>query len=410
MDAIMPLEHHFLSERSGSSDTGYAQRFGDWSSMQYLSVFGKDGASRTQTFYNGETLSTRMSSLRQAIIYVRENWKDYSLLMADLRSYIADLIGDAYNNQQLQNYLPIVLTSFKVWNSEIDTVPDDEGLSVIRLYTSKAGYDQIFRIINQAFRTDDVAEQQRRLRCVVFLIELLNIDLFNYTLRKPATHNFEGTVYRGVIFSDDQLQDFKVLAARPVKERYWAIPLAMMSASTDRNVALKHFAGLDSMADDTEKSEMCHPFLWRIHVIALQPRYLQIYREKFPTSVVSTICAVPIRELSDYAEEDEVLLRGPFFQLVCLQEEVFEGRDRPIHVMDLVMLNANRDHPSTMQLSAEEGEKARQLFASLVGMCRAEICKELAGLYGLREDATQHEEMFRAAMAKLEALEIQGNW
>ncbi|KAG6853713.1 hypothetical protein C0991_002129 [Blastosporella zonata] len=322
--------------------------------------------------------------------------------MADLRSYIADIISEA-DDQHLLRYLPIVLTSLKVWNSDLDTVADDENLSVIRLYTSKAGYDQIFRIINQAFRTEDVAEQIRRVRCAVFLIELLNIDLFNYTLRMPRSRNFEGTVYRGVVFSGDQLQDFKVLAARPVAERYWAIPMAMMSASTDRSVALREFAGQDNLMDVTGTVTR-HPFLWRIHVIGLSSKYLQIYRERFPTSVVSTIGAVPIRELSDYAEEDEVLLRGPFFQLVCLQEEVFEGQEKPVHVMDLIMINANRDHPSTMQLSAEEGESARQLFACLVGMRRAEICRELASLYSLVEDAALYDEMFRAGKAKFATL------
>ncbi|KAG6826508.1 hypothetical protein H0H92_015563 [Tricholoma furcatifolium] len=383
-----------------TTSSTHNHRFGDWESMQYLSVLGKDKQPRTQTFYNAKTLSTRMDALRQAIIYVRENWRDYPALMNDLRSYIIELTDGAENHSL--PYLTTVLTSLKSWNSKLNTIPDDEDLSVIRLYTSKAGYDHIFRIINQSFRTDDVAEQIRRVRCAAFLIELLNVDLFNYTLRTPRTHNFQGTVYRGVVFSDEQLQDFKDLAAKPVADRYWAIPLAMMSASTSRSVALNGFAELGNVASDGTAR---HPFLWRIHVIGLFPKYLQIYRDKFPSSVVSTICAVPIRDLSDFAEEDEVLLRGPFFQLICLREEVFsEWQERPVHVMDLVMLNSNRDHPSTMQLSQEDGDNARQLFACLVGMCRAEVCKELAVLYGLRDDAVQYEEIYRAAQAKLASL------
>ncbi|KAG6885486.1 hypothetical protein C0993_001093 [Termitomyces sp. T159_Od127] len=382
-------------------EESYTYRFGDWDSMHHLSVFGKNGSPRSQTFYNGETLSARMAAIRQAIIYIRENWKDYPVLMADLRSYIQELTAGAYDRNLLR-YLSIVLTSVKAWDSELNAIPDDENLSVIRLYTSQVGYHQIFRIINQAFRADNVVEQERRVRCAVFLIELLNIDLFNYTLRTPRAHSFQGTVYRGVIFSDDQLQDFKDLAARPVVERYWAIPLAMMSASTSNVVALKEFASLGKTTDTGVVAR--HPFLWRIHVVNLFPKYLKIYRERFPSSVVSTICAVPIRELSDFTDEDEVLLRGPFFQLICMREEFIEGYENAVHVMDLVMLNANRDHPSTMQLSTEEGEKARQLFACLVGMCRAEVCKELAELYGLAEDIVQHEEMYRAGKAKLSSL------
>ncbi|GLB33332.1 putative protein CC1G_03129 Coprinopsis cinerea okayama7 130 [Lyophyllum shimeji] len=324
--------------------------------MQYLCKFGRDGSSRSQTFYSGRNVSTRMESVRQAIIYVRENWRHYPSLMTDLRSYIQELTNE---DAEISPHLPAVLSSYKVWNSH------DGNLSVIRLYTSQAGYDQIFRIINQAFRTDDLTEQEKRLRCAVFLIELLNVDLFNYTLREGRSHNFQGTVYRGVIFSEDQLQDFKNLATLPVAERYWAVPLAMMSASTDKEVALRGFAGIDAITSDAISTR--HPFLWRIHVLELKPKYMRIYHDRFPSSVVSTICAVPIREVSEFAGEDEVLLRGPFFQLICLREELFEGRETPIHVMELVMINANRDHPSTMELSPEEGEKARQWFACLVG-------------------------------------------
>jgi len=400
--AKSPEQQQYSFQRAFSPKITYAHRFGDWNSIQYLCKFGKDGSSHSQTFYNGQTVSMRMNAVREAIIHVRENWRDYPSLMKDLRLYIEELTNSSHDNPDISQYLSVVLSSYKVWNSHLNTVPDDENLSVIRLYTSKVGYDQIFRIINQAFRTDDLIEQEKRLRCAVFLVELLNIDLFNYTLRERRAHNFQGTVYRGVVFSEDQLQDFKNLAALPVTERYWAIPLAMMSASTDKEVALRAFAGIDAaMSDDIGSS---HSFLWRIHVVELNPKYLQIYRDRFPSSVVSTICAVPIHKLSDFEGEYEVLLRGPFFQLICLREETFEGRETPIHVMELIMLNANRDHPSTMELAHEEGEKARQLFACLVGMWRAEICKQLSGLYNLTDDVEQYEKMYRSEQAKFASL------
>ncbi|KAF8875452.1 hypothetical protein BD779DRAFT_1804618 [Infundibulicybe gibba] len=92
-----------------------------------------------------------------------------------------------------------------------------------------------------AFHYD--SNEEKRLRSAVFLIELLNIDLYNYTRRIPAVSNFQGTVYRGVSFTTEQLAEFQHLCERPVSERYWAIPLAMMSASTSRDVALHDFAG-----------------------------------------------------------------------------------------------------------------------------------------------------------------------
>ncbi|KAG5650688.1 hypothetical protein H0H81_011362 [Sphagnurus paluster] len=407
--------HSPLREDDVRSESAYAHRFGDWSSMQYLVKFGKDGSTRSQTFYNGDSVSTRMDAVREAIIYVRENWADYPSLMADLRAYIHELTaaGSESGTADTTPYLPTVLSSRRAWRSQPTShhafLPDDESedLSVIRLYTSKVGYDQIFRVINQAFRTDELteAEQRKRLRSAVFLVELLNIDLFNYTYREPQAQNFHGTVYRGVVFSDAQLEDFKNLAARPVAERFWAIPLAMMSASTDKNVALREFASVppSNSGSATDETGPRHPFLWRIHVIGLHAEYLRIYHERFPTSVVSSICAVPIRQLSDFAGEDEVLLRGPFFQLIGIREEAVElepGREQRIYVMELVMLNVNRDHPSTMQLGEEKGEQARKLFGCLVGMWRAEVCKQLAAMYGLEGDVEQYNEIHRGEYAK----------
>jgi hypothetical protein len=58
------------------------------------------------------------------------------------------------------------------------------------------------------------------------------------------------------------------------------------------------------------------PLMMKIHVIGLNPKYLDVYRTQFPSSVVSTICAVSIKEVSSHENECEVLLRGPFFQVL----------------------------------------------------------------------------------------------
>ncbi|KAF8075937.1 hypothetical protein FPV67DRAFT_1444733 [Lyophyllum atratum] len=387
MNVAKPLDQQQRSLHD-RSETAYAHRFGDWNSMQYLCKFGKDGSSRSQTFYSGQTVAARMNAVREAITYVRNNWNDYPSLMADLRSYILELTSLSHESPGTPQHLPAVLSSYKVWNSRLNTVPNDVNLSVVRLYTSKAGYDQIFRIINQAFRTDDLTEQERRLRCAVFLIELLNIDLFNYTLRERQTHNFQGTVYRGVIFSEDQLQDFKRLATLPVSERYWAVPLAMMSASTNKEVALKEFAGTDATGvrrhSDTLSVPVANPHSHR----ASYPLYVPFPFANSPTSSART--------RSCY----EVL---SFSSSVC-GRRAFAGRETPIHVMELVMLNTNRDHPSTMQLPMEESEKARQLFACLVGMWRAEVCKQLATLYDLIDDVRQYERICNSEQAKFASL------
>ena len=60
-------------------------------------------------------------------------------------------------------------------------------------------------------------------------------------------------------------------------------------------------------------------------------------------------------------------------------------------VMDVVMLNTNRDHPSVAELGVEKGDEARKLFALLVGISRARICENLAHVYGLTSDAQEFE-------------------
>ncbi|KAF8871686.1 hypothetical protein BD779DRAFT_1575364, partial [Infundibulicybe gibba] len=229
-----------LRSRNDTARTAQAHRLRDWSTFEHLCKFGNGSAPNTKTFYNGDNVALRMNNVRTAIIYIRHHWYDYSSLMDDLRWYIQDLFSMSPTALDTIDYLHRILSSIKIWDSgdSVDAAGGGRGGSddfeVIRLYTSPAGYDQIFRIINQAFRTDSITvpDQERRLRSAVFLIELLNIDFYNYTLRTPSVSNFQGIVYRGVSFTGEQLAEFQRLSEKSVSERYWAIPLAMMSTST----------------------------------------------------------------------------------------------------------------------------------------------------------------------------------
>jgi hypothetical protein len=271
----------------------------------------------------------------------------------------------------------------------------NDNFDVVRLYTSKFGYDKIFFMLNSILRTDNLTEHTSQLQATVFLVELLNIDLYNYLYTNP-TANFQGVVYRGVSFRTDQIQEFRDLAAKPVRERYWSVPLSMMSASMSSEVALK-FARFDASHRATHL-----PFLWRIHIADLDPNLLKIYCDGFPTSVVTTLCAVRIHELSLFQEE-EVLLRGPFFQVIRVEDEVVDGHEPAIPVMDLVMLNTNRDHPSTVELGDLQDE-ARQIFTCLIGMGRAAVCKEVAESYQLVDDMVAYGEMYDEQQKNLNEL------
>jgi hypothetical protein len=88
------------------------------------------------------------------------------------------------------------------------------------------------------------------------------------------------------------------------------VPLAMTSASRKREIALC-FA-----IEESSRTPGQHLVLWDINVSGMDPELLALYHDAFPASVVTSLCAVPIGQLTDYKNETEVLLRGPFCQIV----------------------------------------------------------------------------------------------
>jgi hypothetical protein len=329
------------------------------------------------------------------------------MLMQDLREYVNRFhltrMSCATDMTEEDRYaLESVLSCSKDWADRSPNSSQTHNFDVIRFYTSEFGYSTIFALLNMAFRTDAVMEQgqQNDLRSAVFLIELLNIDLFNYLSWNPSKSGFQGTVYRGVSFTKEGIEDFRNLATMPVRDRYWSIPLAMMSASTNMKTSLK-FALQFAQSDATTR----HPFLWRIHIVNLDPDLLQIYNDRFPSSVVTTLCAVPVDEVSVFSKEHEVLLRGPFFQFIRLQQEYVHDVGMTMDVMDLVMLNTNRDHPTTTELGGK-GDEARRLFAVIVGISRSRKCKDLAHEYGLAMDADEFGRIHDEQVDRLRCMEL----
>jgi hypothetical protein len=317
----------------------------------------------------------RMDSIRAAIICIRTHWvTDYLTFMYELQESFLASAPDFSNN--------IVISKLKKeWaDRRLGDAEEEEDYTFLKLYTSQAGYRQIFSVLNNAFRIDELEDEEVRLRAAVFLVELLTIELFNYTFPRSVddrsrwdhSQGFTGTVFRGMRLSPAHLQDFQDLMSKPIKDRYWSIPLAFISCTTSRELAVK-FAN-EAPADD--QSEM-RSVLFRTRVVSLDLASLKLYAKHFPTSVVSSVCAVDISALSLYPEEREIVLRGPFFQLVNARREMME-EGKELCVLDTVVFNTNRDHPSTMELSAEDGEKARRLFACLIEIARAKECITLA--------------------------------
>lgn len=360
-------------------------RFGDWADVRSLTLSGKlDGR---RPFFAGSRAYDRMDLVRQGINDVRASWHRYPELMEELRHFMrlatVDVSDAPYNAR-----LTALLSSIKEWTTStehIDLDSDPDGYEAIRLYTSSLGYRQIFSVINAAFRSDDLVSDKQRLRSAAFLVELLNIDLFNYRARHTNADNFSGTVYRGMCVSGPELSLFERVAVGPLEERYLSIPLAMVSATTDRRAALA-FARAEAQGDSNK-----HAVLWEIQVESLPRELLSFYLARFPDSVVTSLCAVPIAPLSDYQDEKEVLLRGPFFQILRIGADDSETDGRAIHKVEAVTLTANRDHLSAIASNEGVDRQMRDLFRAIILAYRSKICADRAEQAGQTQDASRYQ-------------------
>ena len=346
-------------------------------------------------FYDGDYVSERMGSIRRAIDYIRRHWDQYDHFIELLQRLLKDKMDDfKVNDPELLGHTKALFSGRKEWREHGSDVGDDR-FDAIRVYTSPQGYFSFFSVINSLFRKDDSTQSDKVIRAAVFLVELLNIDLYNYCLKYPHLGNFQGRVYRGVCLSDEDFHKFHALLGRPIDKRYISIPLGLVSSSFDRLQA-EHFLSMQSFLAS-------RLLLMEIHVIGLNPEHLAFYRQKFPGSVVSTICAVDIHQLSYVKDEKEVLLRGPFFQVLQLHEgRVVSGRRT--HVLEAVMLNTNRDHLTSVQLQGEQETVARRLFATMVTVTRCQFCVQYCRQNELPDDAAEYQRLLEEKRQELAAM------
>ena len=151
-------------------------------------------------------------------------------------------------------------------------------------------------------------------------------------------------------------------------------PLGLVSSSVDRSQA----EGFLSSQSDKAARLM----LMKIHVIGLDEEHRVFYRRKFSGSVVTSICAVEFHELSYIQDEKEVLLRDPLFQVLQLHEggELISGR--PSELLEMVMVNSNRGHLTSVQLQEQQEAAARRLFGTMVTVTRCSSVFVSAGVTG----------------------------
>jgi hypothetical protein len=367
---------------------GQPSRFGQWGLERGLWQLG--GFSEFETFFAGPRALDRMAEVRRAISHIRSNWDLYPQFMGELRTFLEVVSRSSPLAPELEAYsedgrrrVEVLLSSRKEW-PEFRSGAVEDDYSAIRLYTSIYGYTIMFGAMNTAFRAANINRYPQALRAAAFLVELLNIDLYNYIRANPEADDFEGRVYRGMRVSGNDLDKFADTATnKDMEKRYTAVPLSMTSASLSRSKALP-------FATRTEKSPIdSHGLLLDVSVYSLDPALLAAYRQAFPGSIVTSLCSVPIHPLSDLPE-DEVLLRGPFFQIVRMYRDEDSLRGEPLHVVQAIMLNSNRDHITAVATDTGKDKHMRDIFRAMATASRSARCAEDAESYGLSADSDNY--------------------
>ena len=175
----------------------------------------------------------------------------------------------------------------------------------------------------------------------------------------------------------------------------------LFSSSSNIKVAKKFIR--QQLKQQKSNNVLMKPLLLKIHVIGLKQSYIDHYRSIFPNSVLTTICAVDIQELSRHQGEREVLLRGPFLLILDMYEEEHFLDDRPCNILEAVMLNANRDHISTSFLGEQDG-MAREMFGCMVAVTRSEYAAKYCTEKGLLDDAEEYKKILAESELKLQQL------
>lgn len=176
----------------------------------------------------------------------------------------------------------------------------------------------------------------------------------------------------------------------------------LFSSSSRLSVA-RRFIKQQLKKDSSNETRRLTPLVIKIHVIGLNPEYVEHYTRRFPSAVLTTICAVDIHKISRHPSEKEVLLRGPFMLILDMYEDDHDILGQPCHVLEAVMLNANRDHIST-SLLGDLDTLARDMFAAMVTVTRSEFSLKYCQEKGLKQDEKEYRKILQESNGKLQDL------
>ena len=270
---------HYTMQYKDSLADNRANRFGQDNAL-LVALSPTMASSALRTFYVGDAVVLRMDQIRPAIVEVRKNWYQYNAMMQQLTQFIERILLAL--KQCLIPFSSILLTRIKAkrfdWMDEITEKGDKksaaEETDLLKFYTSDDGYELIFKLIyDEIFRSDTAIQNFDSVLSAVFLVELINIQLYNLCVANPKDANFSGTIYRGMRVTDDVMAAHEQLFIHPLTERYVAIPQSLQSYSKCYSTALQFASGV---AKTTHK-DCNNRMLVRIQVCPLLDHLLQEY-------------------------------------------------------------------------------------------------------------------------------------
>ena len=278
-----------------------------------------------------------------------------------------------------------------------------EDYAALELYCTQHGYDLFYSSIARTLRLHDAPD--KLLIVAVVLVELLTIELYNLRLANIGDDtyaNFQGVVYRGMRIAPEQARVYEEIAQRPdVTQRSFSIPLLMTSASADSSI-MTRFA-----SEELREGE--HSLHLTINIHGVDPVLLSPYLARYPTSVVTSICAMPVARISPFGEK-EILLRGAFFHVISLRAVEGPG-GRKIHELEAVMMNSNRDHVTETSSDDTHKKTQRDVFRAIVNASKYEVCARLAKTQSVSDAHRYREEQLRllSALRDRYGLAVQDN-
>lgn len=336
-----------------------------------------------RSFFSGAPAVQRMTEIRRLIEKVRDEWPRTTEVPAYVRRFLDDVQTQFPGVSDLLDTVTVSFARNRHWADRQPSSAASVNYDLIRLYTRDDAYKALFAAVNQRYRRDDALANVDTFTAMTWLVELLTMELFALSLENKASPAAR-EVFRGMHFPRKMLPQYQRFAdpGAHLDERAVSIPLGFMSTSRSRPRAERFYA-----TSLTEGHADLVNVMWRIKIVTLSPAQLHLYRRRYP-SVVTRICATDISAKSNFEPEEEVLLRGPFFDVVDWRPTAAHDGVETCEV-DAVMVDNNRDHISTRELDKDD-PAARELFGNLVVWRRSAECADLADKLKKPELAAQY--------------------